>query len=170
MYENIPSELLVRVAFTLVNPENEDNNDIKTIEHVNVQELVAAIRLLSQDDVTSVFHDVYEHADDQVKNTPTTMDERIRILFSNLVNGVFRITPDALTCDLLSGKPHTPAQSVMCTIRSLINAQKKIEKEAVAKKVEELFNQGNKKPMLSLPDILPATVPKFSVDAWIKSH
>ncbi len=168
MYENIPSELLVTVFFNLIDPDDEHKSTLHKIEHVNVQELVGAIRLLSQEDVDSLFAlgciDINSHC------PPAKMDDRIQMIFAHLVNGLFKIMPEALTCNFFSGNPETPAQSAMCTLRSIIDAQKKQVKEDVARRVEELFNPGNKQAVLSLPEILPASVPKFSIDAWINSH
>lgn len=168
MYENIPSELLVTVFFNLIDPDDVRKSTFHKIEHVNVQELVGAIRLLSQEDVNSLFASGCSGLSRDCP--PTKMDQRIQMIFTFLVNGGFQIMPEALTCNLFSGNPETPAQSAMCTLRSMIDTQKKQAKEAVAQRVEQLFTLGNKQAVLSLPDILPASVPKFSIDAWINSH
>lgn len=92
---------------------------------------------------------------------PAKMDDRIQMIFAHLVNGLFKIMPEALTCNFSPGNPETPAQSAMCTLRSIIDAQKKQVKEDVARRVEELFNPGNKQAVLSLPEILPANWSDF---------
>lgn len=166
MYDDIPNDILMTAYFTLIMPDN--TGSVHEIQHVNVQELVASIRLMSQADVDRLFATIDEKHTEERKS-PTTMDSRIQMIFSHLVNVYFRIQSEALSCEFLSSRPNTPAQSVMCLFQSLIDTKNKEQKQAVAEQVDKLF--ASAPPVaVSLPDLLPQFVTDSSVRAWIDSH
>ena len=161
-FDNIPADLLVTVMFALRPFEGQETNIKKKIQHVNVRELVAGIRRFSREESKLLIGDL--------KNP--TQDDIVRKVFSLLVSGeeLFMIDGDVLSCNLLSAQASTAAQSVLCLLRSIIEAQKENEAQLVKENIAALFTDQKTKAEIALPSVLPNYVSSADIDKWLRSH
>lgn len=161
-FDNIPADLLVTVTFQLVPDKNQDFWIPKTIQHVNVRELVAGIRRFSMEESKLLIG--------ELKNP--TQDDIVRKVFSLLVSDeeLFMIDGDVLSCNLLSAQANTAAQSVLCLLRSIIEAQKENEAQKVKENIAALFTDQKTKAEIALPSVLSKYVSSADIDNWLRSH
>lgn len=157
-YDNIPADLLVTATFQL-GPEDTNGKDI---EHINVRELVAGIRRFSRAETKYLTSDGTEMTSD---------DNFVRHVFSRLVSrhDAFLIDMNVLSCDLLPSKGNTATQSVLCLLRSIVDAGKKQEEEQVKINISSLFTS---KPQadIELPEMLSPYVSRSDIENWLRTH
>ena len=141
---------------------SDDGSFEKEILHVNVRELVAGIKNLSKEDANRLYS--------RSNITPSNLDDRVRHVFSRLVSDqhLFEIDSDVIACNLLTAQVNTAAQSVLCLLRSIIDAATQKEAQQVTEKINQLINQPEQRPELVLPNVLPGFVSDSDVAAWLK--
>lgn len=168
MFSKIPEDLTTTIYYH-VQTSHDQAATSRTLAHVNIRDLVAAIRNISAEEIKYLepFFD---------NKAFSSMDERIESVYTKLadIREPFVITSDSLECGYLLDKmarPQTPTQSCICLLRTLIKVAKDSEKKKVDEAIIALFPHSRTKPEFEpLTEQLSVPVTNADIQKWINSH
>lgn len=169
MFNDISSELVATMYYNVAQNNATSQKVLRTVPHVNVREIVAAIQNFSNNDVQQLAV--------HFGGKPfTSLDNRVESIYSKLTNKVdpFSITEELLSCGYFVSQmtqPNTSTQACICLLQTLIESHRKQDRQKIDKVLVELFHTKDQKPTIHLlTDQLNVPVTTDDIDKWINTH